>query len=1018
MKPINLTLEAFGPFAQRQIVDFEKLGHAALFLINGPTGSGKSSILDAICFALYGETTGSERTGDQMRCDLAPETSVCEVCFSFSLAKDRYLVQRSPDQFVPKKRGEGLTKKTHSAVLYKLDANGDKGELIAEKPSQVTKEIAARIGLDVKQFRQVTVLPQGKFRELLTASSKEREQIFGRLFQTEHYQQIERLLFEQAAGIRKRKEEFDSQLKGALDVASVEDEQALQEKLQALEPLKKEKSAHLELSSKALENARTDVKNAASLNEKFEQAEKVKTELDALETKSGWFEEQVVRRKLAMEASKLSEVYNQKTTLASQRVESEQSLEVTKASERQIKVELAQAMTQWEQAHDAAKSVNDLKERVFLLTDIQAKFKKLSINQAKDLQLKNRVAELCREKEQKDQLSAKLQKQHEAVEQQLLQGKEQRAQLPLLKEQLNKEARLQQTAKELANTLSAQRHYQEVYDHAFKYHASSEQQALKAKQYADSQEMDWHLSQAAILAMTLEDQKACPVCGSLDHPSPALMTEKTVTKEQVEIARGRQNEMDALVKSASDALVVAKTDLAKVEQAVIGWRAQLGEQADKSQCYFDEKVESLGKSISELERINIDSLESQLIEMQTQSKDLARDIEQLSEQLKQVQLEESASNAAMLQLKSSIPSEFQSEQQVFDALNQVKKQVEALVSEELRLNSLVSEKKQKLAQVQGKVAAQEGELAKLVQLYDQKLSAWISELEQSSFESEDIYLASSMSITELEKLDKRLEDHQHSKVTLNAKMKVLNEELSGVAKPDSVALEKVEKESQISHTQALEAYTLVQTTVENLLKVSERIKAIKEQNAALEAEYQVFGTLSDVANGKTGAKVSLHRFVLGVLLDDVLIQSSQRLLQMSKGRYLLMRKNERSKGNAGSGLDLLVEDSYSGKQRDVATLSGGESFMAALALALGLSDVVQSYSGGVRLETLFIDEGFGSLDPESLDLAVKTLVDLQQGGRTIGVISHVSELKEQMSLRLMFNRQEMEVMCQFTRVKP
>ncbi|WP_181446200.1 SbcC/MukB-like Walker B domain-containing protein, partial [Klebsiella variicola] len=148
------------------------------------------------------------------------------------------------------------------------------------------------------------------------------------------------------------------------------------------------------------------------------------------------------------------------------------------------------------------------------------------------------------------------------------------------------------------------------------------------------------------------------------------------------------------------------------------------------------------------------------------------------------------------------------------------------------------------------------------------------------------------------------------------------------------------------------------------------------------------------------AKVSLHRFVLGVLLDDVLLQASQRLMKMSRGRYLLKRKEERAKGNVGSGLDLMVEDSYSGKWRDVATLSGGESFMAALSLALGLSDVVQAYSGGIRLDTLFIDEGFGSLDPESLDLAIQTLIDLQQGGRTIGIISHVTELKEQIGLRL------------------
>ena len=183
-------------------------------------------------------------------------------------------------------------------------------------------------------------------------------------------------------------------------------------------------------------------------------------------------------------------------------------------------------------------------------------------------------------------------------------------------------------------------------------------------------------------------------------------------------------------------------------------------------------------------------------------------------------------------------------------------------------------------------------------------------------------------------------------------------------------------------------------------KVQQDIDRLHDKNAQLEAKYKVYGTLYDVTSGKTGSRISLHRFVLGVLLDDVLIQASQRLSLMSKGRYQLVRKTDGFKGAAGRGLDLSVEDGYTGKARDVATLSGGESFMAALALALGLSDVVQSYSGGIRLDTLFIDEGFGSLDPESLDLAIQTLVDLQQSGRMIGIISHVSELKEQMSQRI------------------
>ena len=195
-------------------------------------------------------------------------------------------------------------------------------------------------------------------------------------------------------------------------------------------------------------------------------------------------------------------------------------------------------------------------------------------------------------------------------------------------------------------------------------------------------------------------------------------------------------------------------------------------------------------------------------------------------------------------------------------------------------------------------------------------------------------------------------------------------------------------------------YNQLANQYDSLKRVADKLKAIQSEVDAIEAQYKVVGTLADVASGQTGNRVSLQRYVLGVLLDDVLAEASQRLLLMSKGRYRLTRKLDRSKGNKTSGLELEIEDAYSGARRPANTLSGGESFMAALSLALGLSDVVQSYSGGIKLETLFIDEGFGSLDMESLDLAIQTLVDLRKSGRTIGIISHVSELKEQMSQRI------------------
>ena len=231
MKPIKLTMQAFGPFAQTETIEFDKLGTNPLFLINGPTGSGKTSILDAICFALYGETTGNERQGIQMRCDMAAPTLLTEVTLEFSLHGKSYRVIRSPEQEAPKARGEGMTVRKHTAALYEIT---DEEKLITSKTTQVKTEVTNIIGLNETQFRQVMVLPQGKFRELLLATSKEREEIFGQLFQTDIYKKIEYALKDKASAISKAKDEFDNQIRGALQVAGVSSEAELTEQREAL----------------------------------------------------------------------------------------------------------------------------------------------------------------------------------------------------------------------------------------------------------------------------------------------------------------------------------------------------------------------------------------------------------------------------------------------------------------------------------------------------------------------------------------------------------------------------------------------------------------------------------------------------------------------------------------------------------------------------------------------------------------------------------------------------------------
>ncbi|WP_276529988.1 SbcC/MukB-like Walker B domain-containing protein, partial [Shewanella indica] len=273
-------------------------------------------------------------------------------------------------------------------------------------------------------------------------------------------------------------------------------------------------------------------------------------------------------------------------------------------------------------------------------------------------------------------------------------------------------------------------------------------------------------------------------------------------------------------------------------------------------------------------------------------------------------------------------------------------------------------------------------------------------LKQSGFTDRQKLEQAQLDEAQMQALAEKIEVWRTQRFEQHALLKAMDERLAGQSLPELGQLESFWQQQQQQLAEAESAWQTLNNRMQSLKATEAQLNKEALATQALEQEYALIGTLSDVANGNSHSKVSLQRFVLSVLLDDVLLEASRRLALMSKGRYRLLRKEDRAKGNKASGLELEVEDAYSSKVRPVATLSGGESFMAALSLALGLSDVVQAYAGGIKLDTLFIDEGFGSLDQDSLELAVRTLMDLQSSGRMIGVISHVSEMKEQISCRI------------------
>ncbi|MEH0670213.1 SMC family ATPase [Vibrio owensii] len=997
MKPIKLTMQAFGPFAQTETIEFDKLGTNPLFLINGPTGSGKTSILDAICFALYGETTGNERQGIQMRCDMAAPTLLTEVTLEFSLHGKSYRVIRSPEQEAPKARGEGMTVRKHTAALYEIT---DEEKLITSKTTQVKTEVTNIIGLNETQFRQVMVLPQGKFRELLLATSKEREEIFGQLFQTDIYKKIEYALKDKASAISKAKDEFDNQIRGALQVAGVSSEVELTEQREALSVQFESVQKQEQESLAQLNAVKTELQKAEALSNEFKKREHAEIALKQHLEKSDAVSSRQLQLDNAKKASKVELPYVTLQNASKQMQELEQkvaklSQDLTVVNEA-VKSKEGALQTAKEQAAQLPK----LTEQQYQLEGMKGKLvEKSELEKAINAGLTQKSefeATLKKYIALKEKLTLEAQQGQKSLDQ----ARVDVASIGSVEAEIKQQQRLMQDLQkltglnqELAKLDALTPSKQASVDQA-------KARYVELQRSADTLELSWHNAQAAVLAQRLQAGEMCPVCGSVEHPQPAQFVGEEVTKEQVQRARNTEREGQVVLNQLNNQLEQHNIAVGQYKQQIEQLSVELGQNASMDLSALQASMQQLNERLQQLSSINLVQLEQSVNELNQRCVTGEGKINDLQNQMAANESTIKVNQEQLAKLSASLDAKYSSLEVLEQDIVAIQKQIAELnATFEVAQNHL---QKAVLAKtnIESQLTTNQQWLNEALERLNTAKTDWAQALQASAFEDEAQFLACKVDEAEMQVWQQEIDAFKQTQIKLEQTLADLSSTLKDLALPDLEELNVKLNSTQQSYVEARNQLDSTRSLFERLEKVRNDIATLHDKNTKLEDEYKVFGTLYDVASGKTGSRISLHRFVLGVLLDDVLIQASQRLSLMSKGRYILARKTEGFKGAAGRGLDLVIEDSYTGKTRDVATLSGGESFMAALALALGLSDVVQSYSGGIRLDTLFIDEGFGSLDPESLDLAIQTLVDLQQTGRMIGVISHVSELKEQMAQRI------------------
>lgn len=1005
MRPSILTMQAFGPFAGTERINFADLGESPLFLINGPTGSGKTTILDAICYALYGSTTGNERDAKEMRCQQSDPNLLTEVTFEFSLGGSSYRITRSPDQDRPKLRGDGITKHPSRADLYQLGPDGtiDTGELLVEKKiSEATEYIRSITGMNADQFRQVMVLPQGQFRKLLMADSKDKQKIFESLFETTIYTKIEERLKEDSKDIRDSVAHGQSVILNIMETGGVTDSADLLAQIDTTSSELSERTTAKDTANMAWQAAERALDDANKLKTDFDTLEQVKAQENTLKARLPEINADRAQAKLARAADKLKPIYDRfneaQTALSKSKqevAEAEQALAIAekdkKFADTAYKVENARG----KERAAAAAAFHQLQSyagKAEVLVEA-----KTAVNAAMEKEGSSKTALMEREKALTKHVEAEapLHQKIDALEKAIGDAKGIDLTLHKLKEALTAKKQLTTTEE---NEAKAAKALVNARDRLSKVETSRD----NADKILKRLRQGWHQGQAALLAQELEEGRPCPVCGSAEHPAPAQKADQAVTEDQLEEATAK---LDAHTKAVIDTSGEVTTYAERVESLHAQKGKHLTDLGDWAQLTEQDINTQLDEATLRANKLADD--QTTLVAARNNLKKHAEALVELRQttELAKADLIVKQQDVGKAQTRFEL-----SEQALPEPYREVGLLERALASANAALSNLEAQLEQarkafeKADKGKGEAAVSLTGLQRVNKTLEERLAsakdARTDALATSVFNTEQEMMLASMSEIALAELDRQIAAHDKKVLENNATRVALENQLKGKMPGNLPALQEAEEAARSKRDETTESWRTSDQRMTRLNDTKRNLETKQAEMADLDAKYRVVGTLADVACGLKGLKISLQRYILGVLLDDVLVQSTQRLIKMSDGRYELRRKLDPSKGKRASGLDLEVYDDYSGESRSVATLSGGESFMAALSLALGLSDVVQAQTGGIQLDTLFVDEGFGTLDSEALELAVSTLMDLQKAGRMVGIISHVSELKEQMDVRI------------------
>ena len=1000
MKPLRLKISAFGPYADEVVLDFSALEGRTFFLIHGPTGSGKTTILDAMCFALYGDTSGNVRDSKSVRSDHAALAIATEVEFTFAIGDTNYRVKRSPEQLRPKKRGDGTTLQSAEAELWKLTETEE--ILLTTGYSDVIKQVETLLGFKSSQFRQVVLLPQGDFRKLLTANSAERQEIMQTLFKTELYRKIEEHLNSKYKETKQNGEELTKERNWVLSDAGVETLEELVEQIKTNQASLVDKNKELLKLKIAVEQAQKQVSDGKIIVNKFNELTDAKTKLTELEEKVDTVKVGRVTLEKAKNAATLLDAEKQLLQLETDQkqyvqLQEKQQTQVLslvnklKVAEEKLKLELTK-----ESEREAASN------EIIKLGEITDKAKALVQAEAETLQCQKSVQQALAAKTTGQEVLAQTKITLQAKLEQEENFKLQASKLTGSKIELEHAKRIAQKREELEllskNAVIAKQNLtqEEAKLVTLQENYVAMQSTLSKLQYL------FAAGQAAVLASDLEEDTPCPVCGSISHPKLAVPTDRLPSETEIKKVQEHLSELDQARSKAQTLVNSCRTTTQTVLNRIADIQGELGEAHQAQISELRAKVVELEKLCKQEqaagERLEGLSKEITCLKENEQKQTLAQEKCEETWRLADSALRQK--QAVVVERQALVPEEYRNSEALAVAQERTLAKQQALKASFEAAQTAVKDFEQQVAVAQTSFASTKVQLENTQARYQKETEIFSERLAQATFVSLEEYRGAKKSTDYIEKLAERIGLFDTNMNSAKDRLQRAQAATVELVLPEMTKLEQDLAAVTNQHNQVLTEQVKLANQVGKQEEDREKIQKINVELEKLSEVYGLIGKLAETANGKNEYGLTFQRFVLGSLLEDVADAANMRLKMMSRGRYLLQRTMDRARKNSAGGLELEVLDNYTGIARGVGTLSGGETFLASLSLALGLADVVQSYAGGIHLDTILVDEGFGTLDPEALDMAIRALIDLQKGGRLVGIISHVPELKERIDARL------------------